>query len=148
MLVFFAFMIGGKSYAQATFTSGSTANQMINAFGGQGVTLSNATITTGAGTQFGVFSNAVAGANFEIDSSVLLTTSTVAESFTTNNNGAISLGPGSFFNDPDLTGLDANAVWDVAILEFDFTLSPGIGGVSITYQFASDEYPGLRMFSV
>jgi len=129
------------SYSQATFTSGSTATQLANQISGPGLTITNQVITQGISTQVGTFSNGIAGASLQIDTGILLTSSTVAESFTTNNNTGISLGPNSTYSDPDLTAINGNAVHDVVVYEFDVTLDNIATVITVDFQFAADEYP-------
>ena len=132
-----------QGFSQATFISGASAAQIANALtsGSSDLTITNTTITVGGASQFGLFTNGIAGANLGIDSSVILTTSSVAESFTSNSSPSISLGGFTPFADPDLTAIDPNAVFDVAIIEFDLRVSGAAKGIQIRYQFGSDEYP-------
>lgn len=128
------------AFSQATYTSGSTAAQLATQITGPGITISNPTITNGVATQRGVFSNGIAGATLQLDAGIILTTGTVAESFTTNNSGSISLGPNSTYSDNELTAIDGNATRDVIIFEFDAVLDPLATVLTIDYQFMSDEY--------
>ncbi|MFK5889509.1 MAG: T9SS type A sorting domain-containing protein [Flavobacteriaceae bacterium] len=129
------------SYSQATFTSGSTAAQLSAQIAGQGLVITNSVITQGISTQVGTFSNGIAGASFQIDTGIILTTSTVSEAFTSNNNTGISLGPNSTYSDPDLTAINGNAVHDVVVYEFDVTLDNIATVITVDFQFAADEYP-------
>ena len=128
------------AFSQATYTSGSTAAQLATQITGPGITISNPTITNGVATQRGVFSNGIAGASLQLDAGIILTTGTVAESFTTNNSGSISLGPNSTYSDNELTAIDGNATRDVIIFEFDAVLDPLATVLTIDYQFMSDEF--------
>ena len=129
------------SYSQATYTAGSTAAQLASQIGGPGLVITNPVITQGVSSQVGTFSNGIAGATLQIDTGIILTTSTVTESFTTNNNPGISLGPGSNYSDPDLTAINAFAVNDVVVFEFDVTLDAIATVITVDFQFAADEYP-------
>lgn len=129
-----------STFGQATFSSGSTATELVNQIQGPGMTITNPTITIGAATQVGVFSNGINGANLGFVDGIILTCSSVTTSFTANTNCCESVNASAgTYSDPDLTALDAGAVHDVVILEFDFQTSGD--GVQIQYQFASDEYP-------
>ncbi|MCF6213099.1 MAG: T9SS type A sorting domain-containing protein [Flavobacteriaceae bacterium] len=141
LLVFISMLLGLTGFAQATFTSGSTAAQLSAKIAGPGLVISNSVITQGSGTQVGTFSNGIAGASFQIDTGIILTTSTVTESFTSNSSTGISLGPNSVYNDPDLTAINGNAVHDVVVYEFDVTLDNIATVITVDFQFAADEYP-------
>jgi hypothetical protein len=78
--------------------------------------------------------------NLQIDSGIVFTTKTIAETFTTNSSGSISLGPNSTYSDPELTNITGNATRDVVIFEFDVTLDALATVLTIDYQFMSDEY--------
>lgn len=130
------------SYAQgqATFSSGSTATDLATQITGPGITITSPSIVNGAGTQVGIYSNGIAGAGLQLDSGIILTTGDVTESFSTNSETGISLGPGTTFSDADLTAIDANATNDVVVFQFDATLDAFATVLTIDYQFMSDEY--------
>jgi len=136
----FLFSFFAMAQSPATFTSGSTAAQLATQIGGPGLTITNPVITHGIGSQVGTFSNGFV-ANLQIDTGVLLTTSTVTEAFTNNNNIGISLGPNSNINDPDLTAINPLATHDVVVYEFDVTLDAVATVITVDFQFAADEYP-------
>jgi len=127
------------SSATATCSYNVTADELAAQLQGVGITITNATITHGAGTQVGLFSNGN-GANLEIDQGIILTGSTVAESFTTNSSWNTSLQPSGTYSDPDLTAIDASAIYNPVIFEFDVTLDANTRLLLIDYQFASEEY--------
>ncbi|MFK5937769.1 MAG: choice-of-anchor L domain-containing protein [Sulfurimonas sp.] len=127
-------------FAFATYTSGSNASTLATQIQGVGITISNPTITHGAGTQVGVYSNGINGAGLEIDEGIILTGSTVVESFTTNSSGSISKQPSGQYTDTDLVAIDSSAVFNPVIFEFDVTLDTNTRLLLIDYQFASDEY--------
>lgn len=100
------------------------------------------------GSQIGTFTNGIGGADLTIDHGIFLTTGSATEGFTNNSSTRISASTGSGLNgcsDPDLNALDAAAsnlgTYDEAIIEFDFVLPLGADGITIPFQFASDEYP-------
>jgi len=125
--------------ATATCSYDVTANELATQLQGVGITITNASITHGAGSQVGLFSNGT-NANLEIDQGIILTGSTVAESFTTNNSWNTSLQPSGTYSDPDLTAIDPNAIYNPVIFEFDVTLDANTRLLLIDYQFASEEY--------
>ncbi|HIP35919.1 MAG TPA: DUF11 domain-containing protein, partial [Crocinitomix sp.] len=139
ILVVFAF-VNINTFSQATFSSGATANQLVNNILGSGITISNEVITHGSPSQVGLFSNGIAGANLNIDSGICLTTSSVAESFSSNNFTLASITYSGTYNDVDLLNIDPQAKYDVVILEFDVTLSAQTKRLVVTYQFGSEEY--------
>ena len=95
-------------------------------------------------TQVGTFTNGIA-AGLSIDEGIILTTGTVTEAFTDNSSTGISEGTfnAAIINDPDLDALAATGfgTHDEAILEVQFTVTAGVDGFSIPFQFAGDEYP-------
>ncbi|WP_461599679.1 choice-of-anchor L domain-containing protein, partial [Winogradskyella sp.] len=117
---------------------------MLTQLDGPGVTLSNATLEAGnRATQIGVFSNGIAGGNFQIDSGVALTTGSIVQAFGSNSSVQATIdAPGPVnYNDPDITAIDPTANFDVIVFSFDVTLDPGFQDLQVTYQFGSDEYP-------
>jgi gliding motility-associated-like protein len=128
-------------FAQATFTTNPTATDVANKLAGPGITITNPVFTTGANSQFGLFSNGIPGGNFQIDSAFVMACSDITEMFTSNSAGNTSLGPNSIYSDTDLLSIDAGATHDVAIFECDITIDGPAKGLQINYQFGSDEYP-------
>ncbi|MEM1149433.1 MAG: choice-of-anchor L domain-containing protein, partial [Pseudomonadota bacterium] len=121
------------------------ATQLMNRLDGDGVTLSNPNIpAANASTtadSYGLFSNGILGAGLEIDSGIVMSTGTVTEALSSNSSANSSEGPTTTYNDPDVIAIDPSANANVAIFEFDATLDPFVTGLSINYQFGSDEYP-------
>ncbi|MCG8796662.1 choice-of-anchor L domain-containing protein, partial [Tenacibaculum finnmarkense] len=142
ILFFVLLLIGIKNtYAQATFSDNSTAIQLGNELEKLGIKISNPVITTGIGSQIGIFSNGTAGANLELDSGIALTTSNISDVFNKNTGAIISKGPNSTYNDIDLVSIDAGAHKDVVVFEFDFIALEHYTGVLVDFQFGSEEYP-------
>ncbi len=142
-VISFIGLLSNIASAQATFSSGSSNAALKAQIAGSGVTIFNEVLTRGELSQVGVFSNGVSGANLEINSGIILTTGTVTESFTTNDELDISEDPqgGITYSDPDIIAIDPSATRDVVVYEFDVTLDSGSSILEVTYQFASDEYP-------
>ncbi|MEZ4875562.1 MAG: choice-of-anchor L domain-containing protein [Flavobacteriaceae bacterium] len=142
----------GEVSAQATFSAGSTNGALLTQLQGPGVTLSNATLENGdRPSQVGIFSNALAGANLQVDTGVVLSTGSVSQAFGANgsapfpNNGGVQAtidapGPATY-NDPDITAINPAATRDVVVFSFDVTLDPGNTVLQVSYQFGSEEYP-------
>ncbi|MEM9738928.1 MAG: choice-of-anchor L domain-containing protein [Pseudomonadota bacterium] len=135
-----------EAFGQATLDDGSAdATQLMNRVDGPGISLSNPDIpaanTSTTPEAFGLFSNGILGAGLQIDRGIVISTGTVAEALTSNSEANISQGPATQFNDPDIVAIDPSANNNVAIFEFDATLDPFVTGLSINYQFGSDEYP-------
>lgn len=126
-------------FAAATYTSGSSATQLAAKIQGTGITITNPTITRGNSSQRGIFSNAISGANLEIDTGIILTTGSVNESFTTNDSNSKTVTHGTY-NDSDLLGIDSRARYDPIVFEFDVTLDTNTRLLMVSYQFASEEY--------
>lgn len=139
LLVLYASVGCSYLFAAATYTSGDSAAQLAAKIQGTGITITNPTITRGGSKQRGIFSNAISGANLEIDTGIILTTGSVQESFTTNNSDSSTVTHGTY-NDPDLLGIDSRAKYDPIIFEFDVTLDANTRLLMVSYQFASDEY--------
>ena len=128
-------------FAAASYTQGSTAQELADQIQGVGITITNPVITHGADTQVGIFSNAIEGAGLEIDEGIILTCMTVDESFTTNSSWRTSLAPSGTHSDIDLLDIDNRAFYNPVIFEFDVTLDENTKLLLIDYQFASEEYP-------
>lgn len=95
--------------------------------------------------QIGTFSNGIAGAGLEIDEGVVLSTGSITEMFTDNNAVLISEGvsDANTIADADFDSLDpgGQSTHNESILILDFTVPPGLDGIRVPFQFASDEYP-------
>lgn len=140
-LVFmYTFFVSTVIHAAATYTSGVSAAALASQLEGVGITITNPVITHGAGTQVGIYSNGISGAGLELDEGIILTGSTVEESFTTNNSWQRSLTPSGTYSDVDLVNIDPLAIYNPVIFEFDVTLDENTRLLLIDYQFASDEY--------
>jgi len=125
--------------ATADCKYGVTAAELASQIEGVGITITNPRIRHGAASQYGTYENGL-GANLEIDEGIILTGSTVAESFTTNSSWHTSLRPSGTYNDADLVAIDTRAIYNPVIFEFDVTLDENTRLLLIDYQFASDEY--------
>ena len=95
--------------------------------------------------QIGTFSNGIAGAGLQIDEGVVLSTGTISEMFTDNNAVLISEGisDANTIQDVDFDHLDpgGQSTHNESILVLDFTVPPGLDGIRVPFQFASDEFP-------
>ena len=136
----------GGAFGQATVDDpDASATNLMTRIDGPGVTLSNPDIPSANGSDsaqmYGLFSNGIAGANLGIDRGIVLTTGTVAEALTSNSSARISQGGSTTYSDPDISAIDSSAIYNVAVFEVDVTLDAFTTGLSINYQFGSDEYP-------
>ncbi len=146
--VLFFFAIGATSLNAATACTGTTANCSYNVTAaelaakiqGNGITITNPTIVHGDGSQVGIFSNGINGAGLELDEGIILTGMDVENSFKPNTSWGKSIEASGTFNDPDLTAIDANAIYNPIVFEFDVTLDANTRLLLIDYQFASEEY--------
>lgn len=127
-------------FAVATYTSGSTAAQLATAIKGEGLTITNPVLRRGSAAQAGTFSNGIAGANLQVNEGIILTTMSVAESFTTNNSTQRTVDNPDTYTDSNLLAIDALARYDTIIFEFDVTLATNTRLLLVDYQFASEEY--------
>ena len=130
-----------NSFGQATFTSGSTATTLATQMTGPGITISNASITTGVASQAGIFSNGIAGANLQLDTGIALTTGDVNTTFSTNTSTSSVNVAGGTYTDAEVSSLiSGGSINDLIIFEFDAVLDPLATVLTIDYQFMSDEY--------
>lgn len=127
-------------FAAATYTSGSNATQLATAIQGEGLTITNPVLRRGNSNQAGTFSNGIAGANLQVNQGIILTTMSVAESFTTNNSTQRTVDNPDTYTDADLRAIDTLARYDTIIFEFDVTLDSNTRLLLVDYQFASEEY--------
>ncbi len=140
-LAFSASGIIGLNGSTANWTDTTSAAQLTQKIQGVGITITNATLNAASNAnQSGIFSNANAGANLQIDEGIVLTTMSVKSSFTTNDGNSTSIKHSIDGNDADLLGIDSQATFDNIILEFDVVLEPNVRLLLIEFQFASEEY--------
>lgn len=141
-----AFVAPEAANAQATLDNGTaTAAQFAARLQGSGVTISNAAYPPANGSDearmFGLFSNGVAGAALEINTGSALSTGRNEEMFTSNDQPDNSRGPTTTYNDPDLIAIEPGAIYNVAVITMDVTLDAYATGLTMRYQFGSEEYP-------
>lgn len=123
-------------YAQINVTSNQTALQLAQKLAGAGVVITNATLTC-ATVANGSFSVGPLGTNLGLDSGIILTSGSAAQSAGPQTAAVISnqLGSGT---DADLALLSGQTIADACKLEFDFT--PAGDTVKFNYVFGSEEY--------
>jgi len=146
-LLFF-FTMSTTSLNASTACTGTTANcsydvtpaQLAAKIQGNGITITNPQILHGDGTQVGIFSNGINGAGLELDEGIILTGMDVESSFKPNTSWNKSIEASDPYSDPDLTGIDANAIYNPIVFTFDVTLDANTRLLLIDYQFASEEY--------
>ncbi|WP_237274659.1 choice-of-anchor L domain-containing protein, partial [Tenacibaculum ovolyticum] len=144
LLILFLFIKINAIFSQATYSTSPTATAIATELQSSGIIISNPVITSGVGTQLGIFSNGITGAALEVDSGIAFSTASIATTFNNSNlNSYTSEGfDGGFaFNDEDLTNINATANRDVVVFEFDFVAQPNYVGVLVEYQFGSEEFP-------
>jgi hypothetical protein len=134
--------------ANAQFTANVTpvvsATQLVQGFAGNGVLISNATLSCANGAA-GVFNGTAS--SIAMDSGIVLTTGTVLTSGIINGVNAVASSNAA--KDNGITGGDADLaatagqtitnIKDLCKLEFDFV--PLSDTVKFKYRFASEEYP-------
>jgi gliding motility-associated-like protein len=142
---------GNTCFGQLQITTNNTANALAQKLVGEGVVISNATITTSA-IATGFFKN-IGGTNLGMDSGIVLTNGrakTIGTSTATvgiDGNG-FGIAAGRLANnelhligDVDLAnqlGLPLNEINDAIALEFDFT--PLGDSIKFNYVLSSEEY--------
>jgi len=121
--------------AQWTITPTAAATQLAQLIAGYGVTVTNASLTCGAGS---AATFAYTGTHTGLTGGVLLSTgnaTTSAQTYTTFAGSDMNVN----VVDPDLIQITSNANEDLCRLEFDFV--PVCPVISLRYVFASEEYP-------
>ena len=141
LLMYITLFLPLHLFAAATYTSGVGAAVLASKIQGAGITITNPQLRAGSPAQAGIFSNATAGANLQINEGVILTTMNVAQSFQPNTSTGQSIDNPDTFTDPDLLAVDNRARFDTVIFEFDVTLDDNTRLLLVDYQFASEEYP-------
>lgn len=129
--------------AQVQYTENPSNQELIQAFQGNNLSITNATLLSGnRNTQIALFQNGINGANLEIDEGIYFSTGDInVELNSINSNNSSSIGNDFIYEDPDLLLLEENAIFDVVLFEFDIQLSNFSDGLLFTYQFGSEEYP-------
>lgn len=139
--------MAAAAHGQATIDNGSASAAQIGArLQGPGVTITNADIPAAnlsdGPNMYGLFSNGIGGAGLQIDRGAALSTGSIASMFSANTTASASVSAsGTQYNDPDLTAIETNARFNVAVVTMDVTLDPYVTGLALRYQFGSDEYP-------
>lgn len=126
--------------AQILINNTITAQQMVQSLVGNGIQISNVTLTAPAGS-YGYFNRN--GSTIRLDSGIVLTTGKSKTTGgirgldgTANNNASnTNNAPG----DNDLNSLVTNNTNDACVLEFDFV--PTGDSINFRYIFSSEEYP-------
>jgi hypothetical protein len=147
--IFFIFILLPLSlFSFASYDALTTATQMATQIQGSGIIISNPVISRGSSGssdgQVATFSNGIAGANLQIDTGILLTSSYVSSAFSKNIIGNTSKKPkevGPTGMDPDLLTTANFDIHDQVVFEFDVTLDLDTTILDVDYQFASEEYP-------
>lgn len=122
--------------AQLVVNSAVTPQQLVNAFIGAGLTVSNITMNCPTGA-YGTFNGTAS--NIGMANGALLTTGTVQNAVGPNTIGSQTWCNGTIFSDPQLTSIEPLATEDVCILEFDIV--PSCSTLTINFVFGSEEYP-------
>lgn len=140
LLSFFCFNF---TSAQVQFTENPSNEQLIQAFQGENLSITNATLLSGnRNTQIALFENGINSANLEIDEGIYFSTGDInVELNSINSNNSSSISNEFTYEDTDLLLLEENAIFDVVLFEFDIQLSNFSDGLLFTYQFGSEEYP-------
>lgn len=120
--------------AQLTFNSGLTATQLAQTLAGNGISITNATLScpTGASGSF------TGTSSIGIGQGIILTSGDISLASPNTNSGSAGSGNGAP-GDPDLAGLAGATTYDACGLEFDVV--PLCDTIKFKYVFGSEEYP-------
>src|SRR5690606_32268250 len=118
-------------------------DRIIQRLTGDGLGIANPTLERGVrNTQIATFTNGIAGAGFGMDEGVLFSTGNAVNDLTTRNVRAVtSVSPTNTGTDPNLIAINPSAAFNTVAYSFDITLTPGVTGIRIVFQFGSEEYP-------
>ena len=131
----FALISSISAFSQLSITNNNSAITLAQNIVGSGITVTNATLNCGPNAA-GVFS--YAGSHLGLTNGILLTTGS-AQSVSNPGSYLCNVVNGHNFTDPNVTAISPQAIYDVCILQFDFT--PICDTLKIAYVFGSDEYP-------
>ncbi|MBX7182856.1 MAG: choice-of-anchor L domain-containing protein [Bacteroidia bacterium] len=132
----FCLFLPFRNQAQLVISPGSTPAQLISAFAGQGLTVTNFNINCNA-QAYGTFTNS--GGSLSMQNGIILTSGYATNAIGPNTSTGISGAFGTVYNDAQLLSIDNRANRDVCIMEFDLT--PQCNSLQIRFVFGSDEYP-------
>ncbi|MEW6468295.1 MAG: choice-of-anchor L domain-containing protein [Bacteroidota bacterium] len=130
-LVFFS-----SAWSQLSVTPNPSLTTLINALGGQGLTISNPQLNCPAGA-YGTFTTGVS--NLGLPNGILLTTGSAMNAVGPNNLPSAGTCNGTISNDPQLNTIEPLADYDLCVLEFD--IIPQCSTLTIRFVFGSEEYP-------
>lgn len=127
-----------------------TANEILQALNGGGLTLSNPKIVSGKigttnskASQIAIFEEGTK-ANLGMDKGVLFSTGdAVADINSKNGNLRASNNIGKEYEDSDLMGIYSKAIKDVVVYTFDVKLESHTTALRVAFQFGSEEYPNF-----
>ncbi len=157
-LAFVLVIAAGVARANPTLNTSATNTQIETQLQGPGIAIvpGSLSVVYGSTSQFGIFSggaiSATPGPTIGIDSGIFMSTSdanatNVPDGFGffaanavrgPNDVRGVSGSTGGFFADPQLTGINANALNDPVVLRLQAT--PAGSYLKVTFVFASDEY--------
>lgn len=128
-------------HSQLVVTTTQSPLQLVqNTLVGGGVAVSNVTFNGVPGVnphpQIGLFNGV--NTTLNMNTGLILSSGQVTNAIGPNTNGSIATMYGAFSADPDLNAISNFAVFDAAILEFDFV--PSGDTVKFSFIFGSDEY--------
>ncbi|MEZ4801040.1 MAG: HYR domain-containing protein, partial [Flavobacteriales bacterium] len=128
-----------EATSQLNVNENASNAAMSNLIQGNGVVISNFTVTSGANEQVSSFTNTAAAGNpIDLVNGLLLSTGRGNTAVGPNNTGSQSRNNGFTYNDPDITAIVPNATFDVVVVEFDVV--PLCDTMQLSFVFGSDEY--------
>ena len=129
------FLVSFQLNAQLTTNGGLTGMELAEIIAGQGISISNVTLTCPDNAS-GSFANG-ATTNIGVDHGVLMTTGDISTAIGPNLVGNTSIDNGGG-GDADLMAASGFTTFNACVLEFDFV--PSANRLTIDYVFASEEY--------
>lgn len=140
LLVFLSFNL--TAFSQASYTTNPSLEDINNLLQTEGITVYNLELVAGNPIlQLALVTNAIEGANLEIDQGLFFSTGDVEFDLSNKNSTRNRSGVNTQYVDVDLLAIEGNAFYDPVILEFFIQLDPGVNTLTFSYQFGSEEYP-------
>ncbi len=130
------FLFSQNSFSQLIVNSSVTPAQLVQAFVGAGLTVTNITMNCPVNA-YGTFNGS--SSNIGMANGALLTSGDVINAVGPNTIPSATTCNGNIVFDPELLAIEPTASEDVCILEFDIV--PECSTLTINFVFGSEEYP-------
>jgi hypothetical protein len=132
--------ISSQTFSQLVVTAGGTPQNIVNAFVGSGLTVSNINLncfSDSTGAAYGTFNGS--SSNIGLPNGVILTTGSAAVAVGPNVGNSSGVDRLISAADPQLTAIEPLATHDLCVLEFDIV--PHCSSLQLRFVFGSEEYP-------